>query len=128
MATNTRVRDLIKTIAKKLDLSSADGYSIFAKVSEKVHDSATFFCQVAKHSHVYVFQSSLCVCVFFFKLLSLADTEYFFDSLRQIVDWSNKNKRIKEGKVLSITFDQTAAELPFIVNIVCLCVVCVLQV
>lgn len=48
------------------------------------------------------FKYALFVCVFFclfvLKLLSLADTDYFFDSLRQIVDWSNKNKRIKEGK------------------------------
>lgn len=34
----------------------------------------------------------------FFKVLSLADSDYFFDSLRQITDWSKKNKMIKEGK------------------------------
>ncbi|XP_068175182.1 unconventional myosin-VIIa [Antennarius striatus] len=31
------------------------------------------------------------------KVLSLSDTDYFFDSLRQITDWSKKAKRIKEG-------------------------------
>lgn len=72
VSTSTRVRDLIKTIGSKLDLSSADGYSIFAKTQEKV--------------------------------LSLADTDYFFDSLRQITDWSKKNKMIKEGSMVSIPY------------------------
>ncbi|XP_068599325.1 unconventional myosin-VIIb [Brachionichthys hirsutus] len=31
------------------------------------------------------------------KVLSLSDTDYFFDSLRKITDWSKKSKRIKEG-------------------------------
>uniref|UniRef100_A0AAV2KT89 Unconventional myosin-VIIa n=1 Tax=Knipowitschia caucasica TaxID=637954 RepID=A0AAV2KT89_KNICA len=31
------------------------------------------------------------------KVLSLNETEYFFDSLRQITDWSKKSKRIKDA-------------------------------
>uniref|UniRef100_A0A3B5L6F9 Myosin VIIBa n=1 Tax=Xiphophorus couchianus TaxID=32473 RepID=A0A3B5L6F9_9TELE len=33
------------------------------------------------------------------KVLSLNDTDYFFDSLRQITDWSKQAKRIKDGPV-----------------------------
>uniref|UniRef100_A0A3Q2QHE4 Myosin VIIB n=1 Tax=Fundulus heteroclitus TaxID=8078 RepID=A0A3Q2QHE4_FUNHE len=33
------------------------------------------------------------------KVLSLNDADYFFDSLRQITDWSKQAKRIKEGPV-----------------------------
>uniref|UniRef100_A0A3Q3K2W2 Uncharacterized protein n=1 Tax=Monopterus albus TaxID=43700 RepID=A0A3Q3K2W2_MONAL len=33
------------------------------------------------------------------KVLSLSDTDYFFDSLRQITDWSKKSKGIKDGPV-----------------------------
>ncbi|XP_059197185.1 unconventional myosin-VIIb [Centropristis striata] len=72
VATNTRIRDLIQSITKKLSLTSADGFSIFVKTHDKV--------------------------------LSLNDTDYFFDSLRQITDWSKKAKRIKEGGPVNIPY------------------------
>ncbi|XP_034036571.1 unconventional myosin-VIIb [Thalassophryne amazonica] len=72
VSTNTRIRDLILSIAKKLSLVSADGFSIFIKMQDKV--------------------------------LSLNDTAYFFDSLRQITDWSKKAKRIKEGGPVNIPY------------------------
>ncbi|KAM6939036.1 unconventional myosin-VIIb [Lycodopsis pacificus] len=65
VATNTRIKDLIQNISKKLGLASADGFSIFVKTNDTV--------------------------------LSLNDTDYFFDSLRQVTDWSKKAKRIKDG-------------------------------
>uniref|UniRef100_A0A3P9LF06 Si:ch73-194h10.2 n=1 Tax=Oryzias latipes TaxID=8090 RepID=A0A3P9LF06_ORYLA len=67
VATGTKVRDLIKSISKKLNLISADGYSLFVKAQDKV--------------------------------ISLNDTDYFFDSLRQITDWSKKSKQMKDGPV-----------------------------
>uniref|UniRef100_A0A3B4B2F7 Uncharacterized protein n=1 Tax=Periophthalmus magnuspinnatus TaxID=409849 RepID=A0A3B4B2F7_9GOBI len=63
--TNTKIKDLIQNIAKKLKLASADGFSLFVKTHDKV--------------------------------LSLNETDYFFDSLRQITDWSKKAKRIKDA-------------------------------
>ncbi|XP_063748289.1 unconventional myosin-VIIa [Eleginops maclovinus] len=72
VATNTRIRDLIQSISKKLSLGSADGFSIFVKTHDKV--------------------------------LSLNDTDYFFDSLRQITDWSKKAKRTKEGGPVNIPY------------------------
>lgn len=36
VATGTKVRDLIKSISKKLNLISADGYSLFVKAQDKV--------------------------------------------------------------------------------------------
>ncbi|KAF7663113.1 hypothetical protein LDENG_00218180 [Lucifuga dentata] len=72
VTTNTRIKDLIQSIAKKLNLTSADGLSIFVKTQDKV--------------------------------LSLNDTDYFFDSLRQITDWSKKAKRIKEGGPVNIPY------------------------
>lgn len=36
VATNTKIRDLIKTIAAKLGLISDDGFSIFIKTPDKV--------------------------------------------------------------------------------------------
>ncbi|KAL3046803.1 hypothetical protein OYC64_021102 [Pagothenia borchgrevinki] len=72
IATNTRIRDLIQNITKKLSLASADGFSIFVKTHDKV--------------------------------LSLNDTDYFFDSLRQITDWSKKAKTIKEGGPVNIPY------------------------
>lgn len=38
------------------------------------------------------------------KVLSLNDTDYFFDSLRQITDWSKKAKRIKEGGPVNVPY------------------------
>uniref|UniRef100_A0A8D3DLE7 Myosin VIIBa n=1 Tax=Scophthalmus maximus TaxID=52904 RepID=A0A8D3DLE7_SCOMX len=74
VATNTRIRDLIQNITTKLNLASADGFSIFVKTDDKV--------------------------------LSLNDADYFFDSLRQITDWSKKAKRVKDGNrtALSISY------------------------
>ncbi|KAA8589751.1 hypothetical protein FQN60_013116 [Etheostoma spectabile] len=72
VATNTRIRDLIQNIAKRLSLASADGFSLFVKTNDKV--------------------------------LSLNDTDYFFDSLRQITDWSKKAKRIKDGGPVNISY------------------------
>nr|XP_023011302.2 unconventional myosin-VIIa [Maylandia zebra] len=67
VATNTRIKDLILNISRKLELSSADGFSIFVKTNDK--------------------------------FLSLNETDYFFDSLRQITDWSKSVKRIDGGLV-----------------------------
>uniref|UniRef100_A0A3B4VH14 Unconventional myosin-VIIa-like n=1 Tax=Seriola dumerili TaxID=41447 RepID=A0A3B4VH14_SERDU len=38
------------------------------------------------------------------KVLSLNDADYFFDSLRQITDWSKKSKRIKDGGPVNISY------------------------
>ncbi|XP_011472695.1 unconventional myosin-VIIb [Oryzias latipes] len=72
VATGTKVRDLIKSISKKLNLISADGYSLFVKAQDKV--------------------------------ISLNDTDYFFDSLRQITDWSKKSKQMKDGGPVNIPY------------------------
>ncbi|XP_056133744.1 unconventional myosin-VIIa [Lampris incognitus] len=72
VATSTKIRDLIQSITKKLNLVSADGFSIFVKTPDKV--------------------------------LSLNDTEYFFDSLRQITDWSKKAKMVKDGGPVNMPY------------------------
>ncbi|XP_054605643.2 unconventional myosin-VIIb [Nothobranchius furzeri] len=38
------------------------------------------------------------------KVLSLNQTDYFFDSLRQITDWSKQAKRIKDGGPVSLSY------------------------
>lgn len=87
VATNTRIRDLIGNITRKLKLSSADGFSIFVKTEDKVGPSL----------HIQVSPGFLGSPVCFLQVLSLNDADYFFDSLRQITDWSRRAKRIKEG-------------------------------
>ncbi|XP_054646683.1 unconventional myosin-VIIb [Dunckerocampus dactyliophorus] len=72
VATSTKIKDLIKNISSKLELASADGFSIFIKTHDKV--------------------------------LSLNDADYFFDSLRQITDWSKKSKRIKDGGQVNMPY------------------------
>ncbi|XP_018612550.2 unconventional myosin-VIIa [Scleropages formosus] len=72
VATSTRVRDLIQSIAQQLVLLSADGFSIFVKTPDKV--------------------------------LSLNETDYFFDSLRQITDWSKFGRRTRDGGPVSVTY------------------------
>ncbi|KAM7410515.1 hypothetical protein PAMA_001788 [Pampus argenteus] len=72
VATSTRIRDLIQNISNKLELTSADGFSIFVKMNDKV--------------------------------LSLNDTDYFFDSLRQVTDWSKKSTRIKDGGPVNVPY------------------------
>ncbi|CAN9500286.1 unnamed protein product [Ophioblennius macclurei] len=72
VATSTRVKDLILNIVNKLKLASADGFSIFVKVQDKV--------------------------------LSLNDSDYFFDSLRQITDYSKGAKRIRDAGPVNISY------------------------
>ncbi|XP_030290252.1 unconventional myosin-VIIa [Sparus aurata] len=70
--TSTRIKDLTLNIARKLGLTTADGFSIFVKTHDKV--------------------------------LSLNETDYFFDSLRQITDWSKKANRIKDGGPVNVPY------------------------
>ncbi|KAM4628965.1 unconventional myosin-VIIa [Polymixia lowei] len=72
VTTSTRIKDLIQSITKKLNLVSAEGFSIFVKTPDKV--------------------------------LSLNDTDYFFDSLRQITDWSKKAKRGRDAAPVNISY------------------------
>ncbi|CAM4624535.1 unnamed protein product [Leuciscus chuanchicus] len=65
VATNTKIKDLVQSVSKKLMLSSAEGFSLFVKTPDKV--------------------------------LSLTETDYFFDSLRQITDWSKRAKRANQA-------------------------------
>uniref|UniRef100_A0AAY4EUY2 Myosin VIIBb n=1 Tax=Denticeps clupeoides TaxID=299321 RepID=A0AAY4EUY2_9TELE len=72
VGTSTRIKDLSHTIADKLMLVSADGFSLFMKTPDKV--------------------------------LGLNETDYFFDSLRQITDWSKKSKRVKEAGPVAVPY------------------------
>nr|XP_055069781.1 LOW QUALITY PROTEIN: unconventional myosin-VIIa [Misgurnus anguillicaudatus] len=72
VATNTRIKDLVQAIAKKLVLVSADGFSLFVKTPDKV--------------------------------LGLNETDYFFDSLRQITDWSKKAKRVNQSGPVNMSY------------------------
>ncbi|XP_051562758.1 unconventional myosin-VIIb-like [Myxocyprinus asiaticus] len=72
VATNTKIKDLVQTIAKKLTLVSADGFSLFVKTPDKV--------------------------------LSLNETDYFFDSLRQITDWSKRAKRVNQSGPVNVSY------------------------
>ncbi|KAL2090404.1 hypothetical protein ACEWY4_015092 [Coilia grayii] len=38
------------------------------------------------------------------KVLSLNDTDYFFDSLRQITDYSKRAKRVREGEAVNVQY------------------------
>ncbi|XP_066565263.1 unconventional myosin-VIIa [Amia ocellicauda] len=38
------------------------------------------------------------------KVLSLNEADYFFDSLRQITDWTKKTKRVKDGVPVSVPY------------------------
>uniref|UniRef100_A0A8C2C504 Si:ch73-194h10.2 n=1 Tax=Cyprinus carpio TaxID=7962 RepID=A0A8C2C504_CYPCA len=73
VTTNTKIKDLVQTIANKLMLSSADGFSLFVKTPDKV--------------------------------LSLNETDYIFDSLRQITDWSRRAKRVNQaGSPVNVSY------------------------
>uniref|UniRef100_W5MDG5 Myosin VIIBb n=1 Tax=Lepisosteus oculatus TaxID=7918 RepID=W5MDG5_LEPOC len=72
VGSHTRIRDLCHDIAAKLNLISADGFSLFLKTPDKV--------------------------------LSLNEAEYFFDSLRQITDWTRKVKRVKDGGPVNVPY------------------------
>ncbi|XP_039618680.1 unconventional myosin-VIIa [Polypterus senegalus] len=72
VASSTRIRDLCQTIAMKLKLTSAEGFSLFLKTPDKV--------------------------------LSLNEGDFFFDSLRQIIDWTKKLKKVKEAVQMNVPY------------------------
>uniref|UniRef100_A0A8C1G1D2 Si:ch73-194h10.2 n=1 Tax=Cyprinus carpio TaxID=7962 RepID=A0A8C1G1D2_CYPCA len=72
VGSNTKIKDLVRTIANKVMLSSAEGFSLFVKTPDKV--------------------------------LSLNETDYFFDSLRQITDWSRRAKRVNQGGPVNVSY------------------------
>uniref|UniRef100_A0A8C4X8N6 Myosin VIIB n=1 Tax=Erpetoichthys calabaricus TaxID=27687 RepID=A0A8C4X8N6_ERPCA len=72
VASSTRIRDLCQTIAMKLKLTSAEGFSLFLKTPDKV--------------------------------LSLNEGDFFFDSLRQITDWTKKLKKVKEAVHMNVPY------------------------
>nr|XP_061834366.1 unconventional myosin-VIIa-like [Nerophis lumbriciformis] len=72
VATSTKIKDLIRNISNKLQLASAEGFSIFIKTRDKV--------------------------------LSLNDSDYFFDSLRQITDWSKNAKLNKDAGQVNVSY------------------------
>ncbi|KAM3619073.1 uncharacterized protein V6R79_002572 [Siganus canaliculatus] len=58
------------------------------------------------------------------KVLSLNDTDYFFDSLRQISDWSTATKRIRDGKE-TVTRERIRAVVALcVLTLTCACVLC----
>lgn len=71
VATNTRIKDLILNISRKLELSSADGFSIFVKTNDKVHSVFLYIytidglaCLMNKNQPVVVFFYSVSVSQF----------------------------------------------------------------
>uniref|UniRef100_H3B7C0 Myosin VIIB n=1 Tax=Latimeria chalumnae TaxID=7897 RepID=H3B7C0_LATCH len=65
VGTNTKARDLCQNIAKKLQLISPEGFSLFVKTMDKV--------------------------------IGLNEGDFFFDCLRQLTDWTQKNKLVKDA-------------------------------
>lgn len=54
VATNTRIRDLILNITNKLNLTSADGFSIFVKTEDKVYFAVCIFWSGFFGIHVFL--------------------------------------------------------------------------
>ncbi|XP_059488702.1 myosin-VIIa-like isoform X2 [Neocloeon triangulifer] len=62
---STRARDLCGSIAKRLNLVSADGFSLFVKIADKV--------------------------------ISVPDTDFFFDFVRYLTDWMKRTRPTRDG-------------------------------
>lgn len=80
VTTSTRIRDLNRTIARQLSLSSVDGYSIFVKTYDKVYKT---FSNGGSYSVVAVVCCTLMhvlppVCVFCFFLASQLERRRLF--------------------------------------------------
>lgn len=50
--------------------------------------------------------------LFFYQVLSLSEADYFFDSLRQITDWSRTTKMAKDGEFMMIQRPVTCHDMP----------------
>ena len=64
---STRAKDFCQSIAERLRLKSAEGFSLFVKISDKV--------------------------------ISVPETDFFFDFVRHLTDWIKKARTAKDGTV-----------------------------
>jgi myosin-7 len=55
------------SIAKRLNLNTADGFSLFVKIADKV--------------------------------ISVPDSDFFFDFVRYLTDWMKKTRPTRDGKI-----------------------------
>ncbi|CAB3368903.1 Hypothetical predicted protein [Cloeon dipterum] len=64
---STRARDLCASIAKRLNIHSAEGFSLFVKIADKV--------------------------------ISVPDSDFFFDFVRYLTDWMKRTRPTRDGVV-----------------------------
>jgi hypothetical protein len=65
---STRARDLCSAIAKRLNLLTSDGFSLFVKIADKV--------------------------------ISVPDSDFFFDFVRYLTDWMKRTRPTRDGKLI----------------------------
>ncbi|XP_059506948.1 unconventional myosin-VIIa-like [Stegostoma tigrinum] len=70
--TSTKAKDLCENITQRLNLSSAEGLSLFIQIGDKV--------------------------------VSFPEGHFFFDYVRQMTDWLKKEKPMKAGMAVSVTY------------------------
>ena len=99
----SRVRDLCAKIASLVQLKSPIGFSLFIKIGEK-----GFFIQM--RSYIYLnFGYKLYIYIYIPTILqftriavvSLPDTEFFFDFVSQMVEWARKSAPRKDGFIVA---------------------------
>lgn len=72
MDSSTRARDLCSAIAKRLNLLTSDGFSLFVKIADKV--------------------------------ISVPDSDFFFDFVRYLTDWMKRTRPTRDGKSVIYCF------------------------
>ena len=87
---STRAKDFCQNIADRLRLKSAEGFSLFVKISDK--------------GNLFYNLVSFFITSFFFKVISVPEADFFFDFVRHLTDWIKKARTTKDGTTPKFTY------------------------
>jgi myosin-7 len=91
---STRAKDFCQNISERLRLKSAEGFSLFVKISDKGKKILRIFLG---------FKLFFAYCALFL-VISVPEADFFFDFVRHLTDWIKKARTTKDGTTPKFTY------------------------
>ncbi len=111
---STRAKDFCQNIASRLNLKSAEGFSLFVKIADKGTTRSTKLKSREKYVVIVnqIFVKNECSwwsdrsssCKHLPTVISVPEGDFFFDFVRHLTDWIKKARPTKEGMTPQFTY------------------------